>query len=461
MNKELIAAIEQLEREKGIAKDTLLETIEAALITAYKKNFPYSSNARVAIDKETGEVKVFTCISVVDSYSDEKDEILLEDAQDIDPNYRVGDVIEEEVTPQNFGRIAAQTAKQVVVQRIREAERNVIYNEFSNRESEIITGTVQRQNRGTVFINLGRTEAVLLASEQMPREQYRQGDRLKLYILEVKQTNKGPQVTVSRSHPGLVKRLFELEVPEIYDGIVEIKSIAREAGSRTKLSVYAADENLDAVGACVGQRGVRVQTIVEELYGEKIDIVNWSKDPKVYISNALSPSSVEEVYILDDARSAMAVVPDHQLSLAIGKEGQNARLAAKLTGWKIDIKSRSQFDELPNIDEIIALDQQHYDGAMAVEEESIAQAEVAEPAAAETAQAEREAVASAADVAETELPEVDMADFEEVDMADFEEVDATELAEVDMTEFEEVDATEFEEIDIADFEVVDEAEREE
>ncbi len=448
MNKELIAAIEQLEREKGIAKETLLETIEAALITAYKKNFPYSSNARVSIDRESGEVKVYTRITIVDSYSDDKDEMLIDDAKDIDPNYKVGDVIEEEVTPQNFGRIAAQTAKQVVVQRIREAERNVIYNEFSNRESEIITGTVQRHNRGTYFINLGRTEAVLLSSEQTKGEHYRQGDRLKVYILEVKLTNKGPQVTVSRTHPGLVKRLFELEVPEIYDGIVEIKSIAREAGSRTKLSVYAADANLDAVGACVGQRGVRVQTIVEELRGEKIDIVNWSKDPKVYISNALSPSSVDAVYILDDNRSAMAVVPDHQLSLAIGKEGQNARLAAKLSGWKIDIKSRTQFDELENKEEILALDEKYYDQSFAIDEpveavaeeqpdtvEAITEPEVQpDPAAAATADGEPETI----------------------DMSEFEEINEAELAEIDMSEYEEIDEDELADIDMAELEAVEE-----
>ncbi len=433
MNKELIAAIEQLEREKGIDKDTLLETIEAALITAYKKNFPYSANARVSIDRDSGEVKVYTRITIVEAYSDDKDEMLLEDARDIDANYQVGDVIEEEVTPQNFGRIAAQTAKQVVVQRIREAERNVIYNEFSNRESEIITGTVQRQNRGTVFINLGRAEAVLLASEQMPSEHYRQGDRLKLYILEVKQTNKGPQVAVSRSHPGLVKRLFELEVPEIYDGIVEIKSIAREASSRTKLSVYAADSNLDAVGACVGQRGARVQVIVEELSGEKIDIVNWSKDPKVYISNALSPSAVEAVYILDDERSAMAVVPDHQLSLAIGKEGQNARLAAKLTGWKIDIKSVSQFEELENSDEIIALDEKHYGKSIelaAAEDELVDDAVAAEAAPID-------ADAAASDAADYEAFDIDDYDVVEADLADYEVVDETELDEFEFVEAEE------------------------
>ncbi len=361
MNKELLLALEQLEKEKGISKEALLETIETALITAYKKNFPFSSSARVAIDRETGDVHVYSQINIVEQYSQELDEILVEDAKDIDPNYEVGDVIEEEVTPQDFGRIAAQTAKQVVVQRIREAERGIVYNEFSNRESEIITGLVQRQSRGNAYINLGKTEAVLIPSEQIPHEVYKQNERIKTYIVEVKQTGKGPQVVVSRTHPGLVKRLFELEVPEIHDGIVEIKSIAREAGARSKLAVFAEDSNIDAVGACVGQRGVRVQTIVEELRGEKIDIVNWAEDPKVFISNALSPSDVEAVYIVDKDRSAVVVVPDHQLSLAIGKEGQNARLAAKLTSWKIDIKSQSQFEVLENREEILELDQKFYD----------------------------------------------------------------------------------------------------
>ncbi len=435
MNKELIAAIEQIEREKGISKETLLETIEAALITAYKKNFPYSANARVAIDRDSGEVRVFTRISVVEEYSEDKDEILLEDALDIDPNYRVGDIIEEEVTPQNFGRIAAQTAKQVVVQRIREAERSVIFEEFSNRESEIITGIVQRQNRGTVFVNLGRTEAVLLASEQINGEKYYQNERIKVYILEVKQTNKGPQVAVSRTHPGLVKRLFELEVPEIYDGVVEIKSIAREAGSRTKLSVYTKDANIDAVGTCVGQRGARVQNIVEDLRGEKIDIVNWSKDPKVYISNALSPSAVVAVYILDDDRSAMVVVPNHQLSLAIGKEGQNARLAAKLTGWKIDIKSQEQFDSLENIDEIIALDQAHYDSSLGdadplVEERVDASTEQA------AVEGDAQEPAEKPEQTEAENVAIDMSEYEEVDLDDFEIEEYDIVEDVDLDDFE-------------------------
>ncbi|MCK8058800.1 MULTISPECIES: transcription termination factor NusA [unclassified Fusibacter] len=346
MKGELIEALEQIEKEKGISKDTLIETIEAALITAYKKNFPDSLNAKILIDRDTGDVKVYSRMVVVEEYYEDYDEILLEDAKLKDPNYEIGDIIEEEVTPRDFGRIAAQTAKQVVVQRIREAERNVIFDEFSSRESEIVTGLVQRQNKGIAYINLGKTEAVLIPSEQIPGEVYAPNERVKTYIVEVKRTSKGPQVVVSRTHPGLVKRLFELEVPEIHDGVVEIKSIAREAGSRTKLAVYANDENIDAVGACVGQRGARVQTIVDELKGEKIDIINWSEDPKVFISNALSPSEVISVHENADERSALVIVPDHQLSLAIGKEGQNARLAAKLTGWKIDIKSQTQYQAL-------------------------------------------------------------------------------------------------------------------
>lgn len=343
MNREMIEALERIEKEKGISKDILIETLEAALITAYKKNFPESANARVTIDRETGDIRVFSRTRVVEDFEEDYDEILLKDAKDIDPNYQIGDIIETEVTPRDFGRIAAQTAKQVVVQRIREAERNIIYDEFSSRETEIVTGLVQRVNKGIVHLNLGKTEAVLIPSEQIPGEEYEPNAYVKAYIVEVKKTTKGPQVVVSRTHPGLVKRLFELEVPEIHDGIVEIKSISREAGSRTKIAVHAVDPNVDAVGACVGQRGARVQSVVDELRGEKIDIIHWSDDPKVFISNALSPSDVVDVFENDQDRSALVVVPDHQLSLAIGKEGQNARLAAKLTGWKIDIKSQAQY----------------------------------------------------------------------------------------------------------------------
>ncbi|WP_338537360.1 transcription termination factor NusA [Helicovermis profundi] len=337
-------ALTQLEKEKGISKQLLIETIEAALITAYKKNFGTSQNVKVVIDENTGVVKVFKRMEVIEGET-AFDTISLIDAKEKDPEYKIGDVIEEEVTPKDFGRIAAQTAKQVVVQRIREAERSIIYDQYFERESEIVNGIVQRFSKGTIFINLGNTEAVLLPSEQTPNENYTQSARLKTYIVEVKKTSKGPQVLVSRTHPGLVKRLFELEVPEIYDGEVEIRGISREAGSRTKISVFSLNENVDPVGACVGSKGSRVQSIVDELKGEKIDIIKWDENPEVYIANSLSPSKVEKVIVDEKNKSALVVVPDYQLSLAIGKEGQNARLAAKLTNWKIDIKSLSQYEE--------------------------------------------------------------------------------------------------------------------
>jgi len=346
LKRELIEALEQIAREKGITKEMLLETIEAALITAYKKNFGTSQNVRVSIDPDTGEVHVYSQQEVVEAPEDDFLEISLPDAKAKNPNYELGDFVESEVTPRDFGRIAAQTAKQVVVQRIREAERSVIFDEYVNRESEIVTGLIQRMNKGTIYINLGKTEAVLMPSEQVVTEIYEQGTRIKTYIVEVKKTSKGPQILVSRTHPGLVRRLFELEVPEIHDGVVEIRGISREAGSRTKIAVHSLDENVDPVGACVGQKGNRVQTIVDELRGEKIDIVKWSEDPKVFISNALSPSKVEKVFYKTEDQSVLVVVPDYQLSLAIGKEGQNARLAAKLTGWKIDIKSLSQYEDM-------------------------------------------------------------------------------------------------------------------
>lgn len=352
MNREFIKAVEELEKEKEISKDLLIEAIESALVSAYKKNYGTSQNVRVNINKETGDIDVFMRKDIVDNIQDNLVEVSIEEAQEIDPKYQVGDILEIQVTPRDFGRIAAQTAKQVVVQRIREAERGQIYDDYSNRQSEIATGIIQRISNDTVFINMGRTEGILAATEQVYGEKYVVNNRIKVYIMDVKRTTKGPQVYLSRSHPGLVKRLFELEVPEIQDGIVEIKSISREAGSRTKMAVYTSDENVDPVGACVGSRGTRVQAIVDELFGEKIDIINWSDDPEKLISSALSPAKVEKVIINDDGKSATAIVPDYQLSLAIGKEGQNVRLAAKLCGWKIDIKSHSQFftDETNDFD---------------------------------------------------------------------------------------------------------------
>lgn len=342
MKAEFLEALEQIVKDKGITKDVLYDALEAALKTAYRKNFGTSQNVEVEIDKENGEVKAYAKKIVVENVENPLLEINLEDAKEIDPNYQIGDTIRIEVTPKNFGRIAAQTAKQVVLQRIREAEREIIYEEFANRESEIITGLVQRVSKSNVLINLGRTEGVLPPTEQIPGEVYKQGDRIKTYILEVKKTTKGPQIILSRTHPGLVKRLFELEVPEIHDGIVDIYNIAREAGSRTKIAVYSNDENVDPVGACVGHKGARVKAVVDELNGEKIDIIVWSKNISEFIANSLSPAKVISVEVNEDEKSAKVIVPDYQLSLAIGKEGQNARLAAKLTGWKIDIKSESQ-----------------------------------------------------------------------------------------------------------------------
>lgn len=343
MNREFIQAIDELEKEKGISKDILVEAIELALVSAYKKNYGTAQNVRVNIDREEGDIDVLMRMDIVDEVEDEMTQISLEEAREIDPRYEVGDAIEYQVTPRDFGRIAAQTAKQVIVQRIREAERGMIFDDYITRQGELITGTIQRISNDTVFVNMGKTEGIMAVTEQVPGETYNINDRMKFFIMDVKRTNKGPQVYLSRSHPGLVKRLFELEVAEIEEGIVEIKGIAREAGSRTKMAVYSEDENVDPIGACVGPRGTRVQAVVDELFGEKIDIITWSEDPEILISNVLSPAKVEKVIIAEGAKSATVVVPDYQLSLAIGKEGQNVRLAAKVCGWKIDIKSHTQY----------------------------------------------------------------------------------------------------------------------
>lgn len=345
MNSQLFEAIDLLAEEKGIEKEVLLEALEAALISAYKKNFKSATNVRVELDEEIGAMKVYSRKSVVEEVEDEQQEISLEEARLIDPNYEIDDIIEVEVTPKDFGRIAAQAAKQVVTQRVREAERGVIYSEFVDREDDVMTGIIQRKDAWFVYVDLGKIEAKLAQSEQMPTEEYNIHDRIKVYVTKVENTSKGPQIFVSRSHPGLLKRLFEMEVPEIYDGTVEIKSVAREAGDRSKISVYAENPDVDAVGACVGPRGQRVQAIVDELKGEKIDIVEWSEDPVVYVSNALSPSKVIDVILNEEEKATTVIVPDYQLSLAIGKRGQNARLAAKLTGWKIDIKSETEARE--------------------------------------------------------------------------------------------------------------------
>ncbi|AGE21723.1 transcription termination factor NusA [Geobacillus zalihae] len=346
MNTQLLEALADLMREKGISKEVVMEAIEAAIVSAYKRNFGQAQNVRVDLNMDTGTIRVFARKDVVEEVADPRLEISLEEAQRINPNYQIGDVVELEVTPRDFGRIAAQTAKQVVTQRVREAERSIIYAEFVDREEDIMTGIVQRVDPRFVYVSLGKAEALLPANEQMPNETYKPHDRLKVYITKVEKTTKGPQIFVSRTHPGLLKRLFELEVPEIYDGTVEIKSIAREAGDRSKISVHSDNPEVDPVGACVGPRGQRVQAIVDELNGEKIDIVRWSADPVEFVANALSPAKVLRVIVNEEQKATTVIVPDYQLSLAIGKRGQNARLAAKLTGWKIDIKSESEAREM-------------------------------------------------------------------------------------------------------------------
>jgi N utilization substance protein A len=350
MSLELLEALEELEKERGLSKEILLEAIEAAIVSAYKRNYNSAQNVRVEINENTGNVHVYSRKLVVEEIEDPRLEISLEEAKNLDPRYDEDDIVEQEITPRDFGRIAAQTAKQVVVQRIREAERGIVYDEYSKRVDEVITGIVQRKEGRSIIVDIGKVEALLPPSEQMMGEHYQFGMRLKFYVVEVKKAPKGPQIVVSRTHPALVKRLFELEAPEIQEGIVQIRGLAREAGKRTKIAVASTKENVDPVGACVGARGVRVQAVVSELRGEKIDIIPFDEDPATLIANALSPAKVNKVipHPLDrggDEQDMLVIVPDDQLSLAIGKEGQNARLASKLSGCKIDIKSESQSDE--------------------------------------------------------------------------------------------------------------------
>lgn len=346
MSAELLQALEQLEKERGIDKDILIDALEQALISAYKRNFGSAQNVEVNIEKSTGEIRVYALKTIVEEVTDATIEMSLEQAKKFGADFEIGDIVEVEVTPRKFGRIAAQTAKQVVMQRIREAERGIIFDEFSNREEDIVNGVISRFDRKNIIIDLGKVEAILPPSEQTPGEKYNVHDRIKIYVINVKKTNKSPQIYVSRTHPGLVKRLLELEVPEIADGTVEIKTIAREAGSRTKIAISSRNEDVDPVGACVGQRGSRIRAIVDELNGEMIDVIKWSNNVEDYIASSLSPAKVVQVNLEEESKIARVVVPDFQLSLAIGKEGQNARLAAKLTGWKIDIKSESQLRNL-------------------------------------------------------------------------------------------------------------------
>lgn len=343
---ELMLALEQIEKEKGISKEVIIEAIEKSLLDACKKDFGKSDNVTVNMDRETGDIEVFAAKTVVEDVVDDAAEISLEKALMISSKYAIGDVINVEITPKNFGRIAAQQARSVIVQTIKEEEKKALFEHFYCKEKDVVTGVVQRYVGKNISVSLDdKMDALLMENEQIKSEHYRPTDRIKLYIVEVKETNKGPKVIVSRTHPELVKRLFEKEVTEVADGTVEIKSISREAGSRSKIAVWSNDPNVDPVGACVGMNGNRVNNIVDDLKGEKIDIITWSEDPAVFIENALSPSKVVSVRVDEEEKSAKVVVPDYQLSLAIGKEGQNARLAARLTGYKIDIKSESQARE--------------------------------------------------------------------------------------------------------------------
>lgn len=378
MNLELIGALTELEKERGISKDILLEAIDTAIVSAYKKNYGASSSSsvRVELNQNTGEIHVYSRRVVVQEVQDDTVEISLENAHSLDPNYSIGDIVEDEVTPADFGRIAAQTAKQVVIQKIREAERSIVYDVYSGREGDVVMGTVQRADHRQVLVELSDVEAVLPLSEQIPGEVYPHHAKKRFYINEVKQSSKGPQVFLSRTHPGLLKALFELEVPEIQSGEVEIKSVVREAGNRSKIAVYSRDPNIDPVGACVGARGSRVQAVVSELGNERIDIVQWEANLESYIKNALSPAKVLYAKIDEINKVAYTIVPNDQLSLAIGKEGQNARLAARLTGWRIDIKNEEQAEEF--FEELEWLEPALEDGEEVAEVEEIAEPEIEE-----------------------------------------------------------------------------------
>ena len=346
-NKELILALEELEKEKGIKKDYLLEAIETALVTAYKRNFDSLENVRVEMDHQTGATHVYAIKEVMEKANDEDTEISLKEAQKINPDLKEGDTVETEIVPRDFGRIAAQTAKQVIIQKLREVEREIVYNEFNERKGEIVSGLIQKADHNIVVMDLGKLEGVMPLKEQIPTEHYKVNDKIKGYVLDVEKGAKGaPQVIVSRSHPDFVRKLLEFEIPEIYEGVIEIKSVSRDPGYRSKVAVYSPDQNIDPVGSCVGQKGVRIQNVINELNGEKIDVIEWNEDPSIYIASALLPAKILAVDIKEEEKFAQVVVPDDQLSLAIGKSGQNARLAARLTNWKIDIKSETQFREM-------------------------------------------------------------------------------------------------------------------
>ena len=378
MNKELMGALDELEREKNISKETLLDAIEQSLIQAYKNHFGKADNVHVTINRETGDFSVYADRKVVEFVEDPAEEVSLVEAQKQNTNAEVGDILKVPVHSDKFGRIATQNAKNVILQKIREEERKVLFDQYHGNEKEVVTGIVQRVVGHNVSVNLGKADAILAENEQVKGETFKPTDRIKVYILEVKDTPKGPRILVSRTHPGLVKRLFESEVAEVKDGTVEIKSIAREAGSRTKLAVWSNDPDVDPVGACVGVNGARVSAIVNELRGEKIDIINWDENPAILIENALSPAKVIAVMADPDEKTALVVVPDYQLSLAIGKEGQNARLAARLTGFKIDIKSETQARESGDFYDYDEDDDEYYEDDEYEESEESATEEISQ-----------------------------------------------------------------------------------
>jgi len=346
--KEFISAMDELEKERGISKAYLVESLEAALVTAYKKNFDSVDNVKVTIDGLSGEIHIYAVMNVVEESEDPLLEISLQDAKKIDKKAKVGETVDVEIKPKDFGRIAAQTAKQVVVQKIREVEREMVFNEYNDKKGEIVSGLVQKSDAGTaIIIDLGKLEGIMPLKEQIPSEHYKVNDKIRGYVMSVEKGAKGnPQAIISRSHPDFVRRLFELEIPEIYEGLIEVKSVSRDPGNRSKVAVYSKNENIDPVGSCVGQKGVRIQNIINELNGEKIDVIEWSEEPSTYIAASLLPAQVLAVDVKEEEKFAQVIVPDDQLSLAIGKSGQNARLAARLTNWKIDIKSESQFREM-------------------------------------------------------------------------------------------------------------------
>lgn len=360
MNKEFIVALEELEKSKNVDKEVILEALEKALVKSYQKNYDNNENVDVNINDKTGEIEVYSLKNVVDEVNDPIAEISKTKAKEIDSKLDLGDICRVKIAPKNFGRVAAQTARNIVIQKIRDAQRDSVYSEYLNRSNEIITGVVQREDKFNVYINLDKIEGIIPIKEQVENETYTPNQRIKVLIKEVKNTTKEPQIILSRKDKALVVRLFELEVPEITNGIIEIYGIDREAGSRTKIAVFSNDPEIDSIGACIGFKGSRVNSIVEELQGEKIDIINYDKDVKIFIKNALSPAEINEVFINDKKKQSLVVVRDDQLSLAIGKEGQNARLAARLTGWKIDIKSQEEYDSLEKeeIDEILGLNEE-------------------------------------------------------------------------------------------------------